>query len=313
MLRRRGFTLIELLVVIAIIAVLIALLLPAVQQAREAARRTQCKNNMKQMGLALHNYESSSTVFPPSSTSPFGKGVWNYPGTGPTDPNIHLHSFASLILPYADSATVYTNLNYNVSALDPANRTLASTIIPYFKCPSFAGTPYSTDTHYTGAPISFPSYAIRNYVAMGARTVVGLSGAVPAEGIIYPRSRTGFRDVTDGTSNTILLAETREQGASVWIDGSSASVAARWFNPSGVNPPYGGTSSSINYKPYFPGAQIYGASGAIDQTYGPSSQHTGGAHHLMGDGAVRFISENIDINTYDALVTKSGGEVVGDF
>ena len=310
--RRRAFTLIELLVVIAIIAVLIALLLPAVQQAREAARRTQCKNNMKQLGLALHNYESSTTVFPPSTTSPVGKGVWNYPGTGPTDPNIHLHSFASLILPYLDASNVYNNLNYNVSALDPANRTIASTKIPGYLCPSFAGLQYSDDTHYTGSPINSTTMSIRNYVAMGAKTVLGLSGAIPAEGIIYPRSKTGFRDITDGSSNTIFLAETREQGASVWIDGSSAAVAARWFNV--ANPPtYGGTSSSINYKPYFQGAAIYGPTGAINQTYGPSSQHTGGAHHLMADGAVRFISENVDINTYEALVSRSGGEVVGDF
>src|ERR1700755_1659576 len=94
---RRGFTLIELLVVIAIIAVLIALLLPAVQQAPAAARRTQSKKKTQELGLALHNYESSTKVFPPSSTSTFGKGVWNYPGSGPTDPTIHLHSFASLI------------------------------------------------------------------------------------------------------------------------------------------------------------------------------------------------------------------------
>src|SRR5580765_7829344 len=97
--RSKGFTLIELLVVIAIIAVLIALLLPAVQAAREAARRVQCKNNMKQLGLALHNYHDQFLVFPPSSTSGLGRGVWMYPGTGPADPNIHLHSWASLILP----------------------------------------------------------------------------------------------------------------------------------------------------------------------------------------------------------------------
>ena len=310
MTRRRGFTLIELLVVIAIIAVLIALLLPAVQQAREAARRTQCKNNMKQMGLAIHNYESSTQKFPPSSTSPLGKGVWNYPGSGPTDPNIHLHSFASLILPYIDSANLYNNINYNVSSLDPVNRTMASQTLPFYKCPSYSGVAASADTHYTSAPISATNLALRNYVAMGARTVVGLSGASPAEGIMFPRSATTFRDVTDGTSNTVMLAETRDQGAAVWIDGSCASVAARWFNPTATTPPYGGNSSSINYKPYFVG---YPPNLAIDQIYGPSSQHTGGAHHLMADGAVRFISENIDINTYDALVTRNGSEVIGDF
>jgi len=308
MIRRRAFTLIELLVVIAIIAVLIALLLPAVQQAREAARRTQCKNNMKQLGLALHNYESSTTKFPPSSTSPIGKGVWNYPGTGPSDPNIHLHSFASLILPYIDAATVYNSVNYNVSALDPANRTAASIVLPFYRCPSFAGLPYSGDTHYINTPISSTTMALRNYTAMGAKTVLGLSGAVPAEGIMYPRSATGFRDVIDGTSNTIMLAETRDQGAPVWIDGSAASVAARWFN--GVPPTYSGNSSSINFKPYFVG---YPPTMAIDQNYGPSSQHVGGAHHLMADGAVRLISENIDYVVYENLVSKAGGEVVGDF
>ncbi|MFM8633896.1 MAG: type II secretion system protein, partial [Planctomycetia bacterium] len=105
-LRRNAFTLVELLVVIAIIGVLVGLLLPAVQSAREAGRRTSCMNNMKQIGLAMHNYVSTRSVFPPSSNSGFTKGVWGYPGTGPTDPDIRLHSFASLILPFAEANNV---------------------------------------------------------------------------------------------------------------------------------------------------------------------------------------------------------------
>lgn len=304
---KRGFTLIELLVVIAIIAVLIALLLPAVQQAREAARRTQCKNNMKQIGLAVHNYESSMNVFPPSSISGFGKGVWNYPGTGPSDPNIRLHSFASLILPYMDGANLYNSIDYNTSALGPNNRTAAAMVLPFYRCPSYAGKMTSDDPLYV-TTVGFANFAIRNYVAMGARTVVGLSGAIPAEGVMYPQSKTGFRDITDGSSNTLMIAETREEKASVWIDGTSAAVAARWMAL--VPPNYAGNSISINYKPYFQGGVF---PNSIGQTYGPSSQHVGGAHHLLCDGSVRFISENLDYVVYDALTTRNGGEVVGEF
>jgi len=308
MLRRRGFTLIELLVVIAIIAVLIALLLPAVQQAREAARRTQCKNNLKQIGLALHNYESTATVFPPSNTSGLTKGVWGYPGTGPNDPNIHLHSFASLILPYVDQASLYGTIDYNVSSLAPANRTAASKVLAFYRCPSYSGLSMSNDPLYSAGSLNNPNFAIRNYVALGAKTVLGLAGAVPAEGVMFPGSKTGFRDMPDGSSNTVVITETREQSASVWIDGTSASVAARWTNL--ASPIFAGTSNSINYKPYFPGGVF---PNSIVQLYGPSSQHTGGAHHLMGDGAVRFLSENLDVVVYDALVSRNGGEVVGEF
>ena len=139
--RPSGFTLVELLVVIAIIGILVALLLPAVQAAREAARRMQCSNNLKQIALALHNYENSLKVFPPSSTSKFGAGVWNYPGTGPTDPNIHLQSFASLLLPYLEQANIANSINYNVSALDPANRTIASQILPSTAAPAMQARP----------------------------------------------------------------------------------------------------------------------------------------------------------------------------
>jgi len=139
--RRRGFTLIELLVVIAIIAILIALLLPAVQAAREAARRTQCRNNMKEIGLALHNYHDVCRCLPPSSTSGFGQGVWNYPtDPNPADPAIHLHSFASLILPFIEQGAVYKKINYNVSSLDPSNHEMASLVLPFYRCPSFSGS-----------------------------------------------------------------------------------------------------------------------------------------------------------------------------
>jgi hypothetical protein len=129
---------------------------------------------------------------------------------------------------------------------------------------------------------------------------------------MYPGSKTKISEVIDGTSNTILIAETRETAASVWIDGSSATVAARWLSLDPMaNPPYGGNTVSINYKPYF--SNVYGPTMAIDQLWGPSSQHTGGAHHLLADGSVRFINQSLDVNIYDALSTRATGEVVGEF
>ena len=143
---------------------------------------------------------------------------------------------------------------------------------------------------------------------MGAVSVLGLSGAFPADGTLYPGSRTSFRDIPDGTSNTIMIAETREDNSSVWIDGTTASVVARWVDLS--SPTFQGNSVSINYEPYFQGGVF---PNSIHQQFGPSSQHPGGAQHLLGDGSVHFLSENIDVTLYDALVTRAGGEVVGEF
>ncbi len=313
---RRGFTLIELLVVIAIIAILIALLLPAVQQAREAARRSQCKNNLKQIGLALQNYHDKAKFFPPSSTSKAGQGVWSFSAANLRDPNTHLHSWASLILPELDASALAKKMDYSVSALSPdnpavspggMNRTIAGTVFPFYKCPSYSGKTYSTDALYTAGQINSTQYAIRNYVAMGAKTVVGLSAAASADGVMSPLSSIGMRDIKDGTSSTLLVAESREESANVWIDGGAATNAARWFNLT-APPTFAGTSVSINYKPYFPSGV-----GGIASLYGPSSEHTGGAHHLMCDGAVRFINQTLDVTVYDALTTRRGGEVVTEF
>ncbi|MFO1093323.1 MAG: DUF1559 domain-containing protein [Planctomycetaceae bacterium] len=308
MARRRGFTLIELLVVIAIIAVLIALLLPAVQQAREAARRTQCKNNLKQLGLALHNYESSFTRFPPSCTSGLNVGAWMYNPAQPANPVTHLHSFASLILPFIDGANVYNAINYNLSSMDVSNRQIASTQLPFFICPSYNGSLVATDPMYV-TQIGYDKYAVRNYAAMGGRSAFSLSGApgTAPEGILYPGSRTGFRDIIDGSSNTILLCETREEKVAAWIDGSFAAMCARWLNL--ASPTLEGTTNSINYTIYF--QSVF--PGVPTQTWGPSSLHTGGAHHLLGDGSVRFLSQNLDVKVYDALATRNGGEIVGEF
>ena len=140
MCRRPAFTLIELLVSIAIIAVLISLLLPAVQSAREAARRTACRNNLKQIGLALHNYHDQFRVFPPSNTNDVEQGGWM------GDPlSRHIHSWASLLLPNLDDGNLYRSIDYNVSCLHPNNRDAASTVVSTYRCPSYAGADYSGD------------------------------------------------------------------------------------------------------------------------------------------------------------------------
>jgi len=302
-----AFTLVELLVVIAIIGILIALLLPAVQAAREAARRSQCSNNLKQIALALHNYHDSLKVFPPSSTSGFGAGAWNYPGAGPSDPSIHLHSFASLLLPYLEQTTIADQIDYRVSSLDPANRAMASQVLPFYRCPSYAGEDFSDHPLYV-TTVGYDKFAIRNYVTIGATTVVGLSGALPADGVMFPGSKTGFRDVIDGASNTIAFAETREERSATWIDGTSAAVAARWADL--TSPTFGGNTVSINHAIYFPEGVF---PNSIGQEWGPSSFHPGGAQHALLDGSVTFLSETLDATVYDALTTRSGGEVIGEY
>jgi hypothetical protein len=224
-----------------------------------------------------------------------------------------LQSWASLILPNLDQGNVYNQINYSVSSLDPVNRTLAATVFPAFRCPSFTGQAYSQDPLYTA--LTPGKFAIRNYTAISASTFV--KAALAPDGVIYSGSKTTFRDIPDGSSNTFLIVETREQNSSVWIDGTTSTNALVFscavFATSGMS----GTGSggiALNATPFYAGAACgFPSSQSIDSLWGPSSQHVGGAHHLMGDGAVRFVSQNVDVNTYVGLTTRAGGETIGDF
>jgi len=294
--RQRGvqsaFTIVELLVVIAIIGVLVALLLPAVQMAREAARRSTCSNNLKQIGLALALYADQHGGFPPSSTSQIDFGVWS-----PNPAGYHLHSWASLILPYLEQAAMQRQVNYDVSALASANFAAAAQQIAMYRCPSFAGEDYSIDPLYTQLS---PRFALRNYAALGA-TNVGNLWQKP-DGIIYPRGSTRYADVSDGLSNTFTIVETREPNIAVWIDGGTAAVAARPYDESNA-PSYAALRTALNFAPYFPGNGQ-----GIDARFGPSSMHPQGTMHLIGDGSARFVMDQIDAVAYDALVTRAAGD-----
>ncbi|MEX0727647.1 MAG: DUF1559 domain-containing protein [Planctomycetaceae bacterium] len=319
--QRRAFTLIELLVVIAIIAVLIALLLPAVQQAREAARRTQCKNNLKQLGLANHNYHDTFNRFTPSS---FELGmVYNqattYGGVAVTGGYSNLSGLV-MLLPYIDQANLYNQWNFAHAASwchvygggpnpkgDPnVNYTLARTPVTVFTCPTDNGAPYYTAVN--------KYYSISSTAAGGYRTSYDFSinyaeyyYGLYWSGNLGPTNRPVFgeasnsniRDIRDGTSNVILMSEqTREKQSGV-----SSAWAARQHVAMGVD--FRGSWRRIN--------DFRGSTIATHTWHSAGSLHTGGCHVLMGDGAVRFVSENIDLNTQDRLSLMSDGATLGEF
>jgi len=292
--RVRAFTLVELLVVIAIIGLLVALLLPAVQMVREAARRSACSNNLKQIGLALTSYADAHAGLPPSSTSQIDFGVWS-----PKPTNYHLHSWASLVLPYLEQGTLQSQVNYSVSAVAPENLAVAAQQIAIYRCASFDGHDFSQAPVYTKISEQF---ALRNYAALSATTIGNLWQQ--PDGVIYPRTSTRLAEITDGLSNTVLIVETCEPEVAVWIDGGTAAVAAHPYDES-TTPSYALPVVALNFHPYF-----VGNGQGIDAEYGPASRHPGGAMHLLGDGSVRFIADTVVAAAYDALVTRAGGEVI---
>lgn len=222
-------------VLLACVGVLIGLLLPAVQAAREAARRMECSNNMKQIALALHNYESKYQSFPPVYT---------------TDSNGQpLHSWRTLILPFMEQGAVYSQIDLSLPWDDPANQFLAGTAISEYSCPSAAVEPTRT-----------------TYMAV-----------VHPAGIFSGAQGVKFSQITDGTSNTLLVVET------------DPSLAVPWYQPQDTDLPTVLSSMAS----------------------GDSSRHTGGFNVSMADGSVRFLTDEIDGGTLEAIVTKDQGEPVG--
>ncbi|MEZ6064895.1 MAG: DUF1559 domain-containing protein [Planctomycetaceae bacterium] len=304
--RSRGFTLIELLVVIAIIAILVALLLPAVQQVREAARKSMCQDHLHNVAIAMHTYHDSHKTFP------YGwderEKLWQ-----------------ACILPQIEQKPLYDTLIYQESGAGnwdsgSANETACATVIPLFRCPSLPGPENVTNNNIEGrVPISYRVNAGSNVFSDDASTIPAGSppGAVALEnltcdGTFWGSSKVAMRDIVDGTSNTIIIGESATdpayvrngQGMDYWQIGSPQTGG--WV-PGGA----GGTEYTEGV-----GATSVRMNGRFDPTQhgiyaelGFGSWHAGGAMFAMGDGKVNFISENVDLNVYRAIGTRQGGEV----
>ena len=315
--RRPGFTLIELLVVIAIIAVLIALLVPAVQKVREAAARSQCQNNLKQIGLAMHNYHDTYKVLPPGGTSdvaPWGAGG----GWG--------SSWMVYILPYIEQGPLYTKWDFKSGSsgfTNANNRSLSNNlVINMYKCPSsvlpiimgnnvmasdyacIAGADSSAFTSYTESRVA------------GCNS----GGRCGAGGPLYGASKHTLMSLSDGTSNTMLVAETNgtinltESGTSSyrpggpygWTMGTGQAGAGvtgdRLFNSTTVR-------YQINVKTGFTSGSG-GISTDASNNYPISSMHTGGVNILLGDGSVRFLSDSTSLDTLARAATRDDGQVL---
>lgn len=297
--QRAGFTLIELLVVIAIIAILIALLLPAVQQAREAARRMSCKNNLKQIALAAHNYESAFRVLPPRRI--LSKG--NRRGWGPS------------ILPYLDQANLQGRYDFNKNFYDPENAANIKVPLKVFMCPSAPGPrPITVDVSGVSSEGIAGDYFGPNSFRSDKYGVSSLSGNNRITALDdLPRTRK-FRDILDGTTNTMLITE--QAGRPEFYirgikqpDNSGLSQATSWgswpsfqvfqvqvFGSDAITRDGPGGTCSIN----------------CNNSQGIYSFHVGGAHASFADGSVHMLSESIDANILFALITINGGEVIGE-
>jgi prepilin-type N-terminal cleavage/methylation domain-containing protein/prepilin-type processing-associated H-X9-DG protein len=289
--RHPGFTLIELLVVIAIIAILIALLVPAVQKVREAAARTQCRNNLKQIGLALHGYHDRMKRFPPGYTSNVGAGNADLgPGWG----------WGAHLLDDLEQGNLKRQINFALDVANPANAPVRIQPLSVFLCPSDAPPPT-----FVAAGTSV-DVASASYVAMfGTPEITNNGGA--GNGVFYRNSRTRIADVTDGTSNTCFIGERSSNLAGVTWTGAVTGA----YVPARAGSPYGPEGAPV---------LVLGHTGAAAEGHTPNnainhvddfwSRHTSGVNFLFGDGSVRNLSDSINPAVWEAIGTRAGGEPV---
>ncbi len=358
----RGFTLIELLVVIAIIAILIALLLPAVQQAREAARRTQCKNNLKQLGLGLHNYHDVYNRFPLPAILHS-----NAPGAGGIGGMLTSNVWSLAILPFLEQANVYSSYDMNFSAWEPKNAAAGQTKLTAYLCPS---TPRSSNGLTYSIPASLAAgaglstsaltltdagacdyiatnrvrpeflniaYNVSTYTSGSTAQMDGWAmGYMGNRNAPIPEPGSGGKisDQTDGTSNTMVIGELAGRNSLYRKGGKKISPVSAtdeaayqtilsggaWVDPFNGNweltgRPYdGGTGATWNGPcPINCSNAKTNPHRALQDAAGLYSWHTGGAQVLLGDGSVRFLSENISALSMASLISRGGGEVLGEF
>ena len=305
--KRRGFTLVELLVVIAIIGVLVGLLLPAVQSAREAARRMQCTNNLKQIGLAMHNFHSTYQRFPPGY-------IWAAPTLGGNETTWLTH-----ILNYVEQNNLVNtgSLTVDMSNAGNINETMNSGFVAFMKCPS-------------DIDVGLTSTATHKYRARG--NYVGNSGVGPMTefdrvlqparplGVFYLNSLIRIGDITDGSSNTIIVSEIRKvvtasegtaggdcRGVMHYPEGSTFQ-----FNrpPNSLVPDELRSLYCTNTNPNVPCIGTFTTFNPRRLIMTARSSHTGGVNASLGDGSVRFVSNSIDLLTWQALSSPNGGEVI---
>jgi prepilin-type N-terminal cleavage/methylation domain-containing protein/prepilin-type processing-associated H-X9-DG protein len=325
---RRGFTLIELLVVIAIIAILIGLLLPAVQKVREAAARLGCTNNLKQIGLALHSYHDSQSLFPPG----YVDGNTN-PASTPDNDVGPGWGWASFLLPYIEQGNVFNQINFSQGVGLGSNTPVCQLPLKIFQCPS---DPYQQNFTVwpTNVVVAHSNYVGCNgweecfYNAGGAAQgggSDGLSGGLgqSGNGLFYRNSKNSMANVTDGLSNTIFVGErSGNHSPSTWTGAVTGGRCPAWMAtqpPSPFSPPPGPPYDYADYDEAL--VLAHGNATHLPSADFPIfdpdtfySMHTPqGANFLFGDGSVHFLSSSIDPNTFQYLTTIAGGEVVGDW